>query len=547
MPRCMNPRNPVENGYDLASGDPLYYQLSAQRRRAKIIADTPDTRRARERTSRLPRVLFSIIVIQALIILVNIGRSKMLSHLLGPDGFGVVSTIDQIVVAVVQLGGLSLQFTALKFMATAHSQGLVSFQRAYDNFLGVMMVLSVSAAVVALLLMQQDPGLFGKDLEKYQTLIRIAILGAPAAMMNVFFIHALAAAQKPASSARLNLSFSLMAAAGSIAGVLASGMPGLYVTSVMATVSVTAGSFYFMRRALGLQPMHTEISAWTQLRQYPDLLTQSIQIYAAISAYSLTMLAIRYLVISRLGEVEAGWLQGSFGIALSLGAVIGPMSNLYLTPLVNREATAASKMSAANEFVRKAMLMVLLLSLPVVLFPQAFITILYTSRFHPLAVTLLFFIAWQCLAQIVNVYQQVLIGLQDVGYFSATTCTGYGLAAILSLWLVPHLGLKGAALALGAGAVLMGTAAAIRLRVRYSEGIPTDVMLLGVFCLTSLILPSQIPTSASEWSAIGIGIRAGYLVAVFTGVWFLIGEEDRALVTRLARGDFRGTPASPES
>ena len=66
--------------------------------------------------------LLSIGFIQVLIILVNIGRAKVLSMLLGPAGFGIVSTIDQVVLSSVQLGGFAIPFIALKFLSHAHSE-----------------------------------------------------------------------------------------------------------------------------------------------------------------------------------------------------------------------------------------------------------------------------------------------------------------------------------------------------------------------------------------------------------------------------------------
>ena len=490
-------------------------------------------------TPTLARVLLSIGAIQALIIVVNLGRSKILSWLLGPEGFGVTSTIDQIVVTVVQLGGLSLQFTALKFMATAHSQGQQQFQQAYDSFLRVLASLSLLATVVALGLLQQNPGLFGADLAPHQAYIRIAIVGVPAAMLNIFFMHTLAAAQQPFSGAMLNLCYGLMAASGAVVGVLLYGILGLYIASAITTICVTAGCLYYMRRVLGLRSAVRGAPILSQIRDNPDLAPHSVQLYLALATYSLTMLVIRYFVLSRLGEAEAGWLQASLGIALSLGAVMGPMNNLYLTPLVNRQIPAVSKVAAANDFARKAIMIVLLASLPIVLFPEFFTTLLYTSRFRPVAATLFAFVAWQCLAQIVSVYGQVLIGLQDVLYFSVTTCFGYALTAMLALVFVPGIGLGGAALALSASAIFMGITAAFRLRSKHAAGIPMNVLLLGGYCLVGVLLPAWIPVGIGEGSAGGLAVRAAYALAVLTGLWFLVGNDDRAFVTRAAGGLFR--------
>lgn len=92
----------------------------------------------------MSRVLFSIGVVQVLIVLVGIGRAKVLSVLLGPAGFGVVSTIDQVALTLVHLGTLSVPFTAMKFMSHSHSDGLKAFQRTYRSFLRILTLLVVT-------------------------------------------------------------------------------------------------------------------------------------------------------------------------------------------------------------------------------------------------------------------------------------------------------------------------------------------------------------------------------------------------------------------
>ena len=82
----------------------------------------------------MSRVLISIGAIQLLIMFVALVRAKVLSVLLGPSGFGVVSTIDQATLTAMQLAHLSLPFTALKFMSRRHSDGHDAFERTYASF-----------------------------------------------------------------------------------------------------------------------------------------------------------------------------------------------------------------------------------------------------------------------------------------------------------------------------------------------------------------------------------------------------------------------------
>src|SRR5437762_5634052 len=110
------------------------------------------------------RLLMSIGGIQILFMLVGVVRAKALSVLLGPSGFGVVSTVDQTVMSVVQLGGLSLPLAAMKYMARSHSESEKAFQESFAAFLSAMVVLSILATLVASALFVLRPGVFGEDL-----------------------------------------------------------------------------------------------------------------------------------------------------------------------------------------------------------------------------------------------------------------------------------------------------------------------------------------------------------------------------------------------
>ena len=96
----------------------------------------------------MSRVLISIGAIQLLIMFVALVRAKVLSVLLGPSGFGVVSTIDQATLTAMQLAHLSLPFTALKFMSRRHSDGHDAFERTYASFFRALLWVALLAVIV---------------------------------------------------------------------------------------------------------------------------------------------------------------------------------------------------------------------------------------------------------------------------------------------------------------------------------------------------------------------------------------------------------------
>src|SRR5688572_25787067 len=106
-------------------------------------------------------------MIQIGVVLVNLVRAKVLSLMLGPAGFGIFSTVDQVVVTVVNLASLSLSFTAMKFMARAHSDGHEQFRRAFAAFFRALSTLALGAVAVATMILVVRPDVFGGDLVPY--------------------------------------------------------------------------------------------------------------------------------------------------------------------------------------------------------------------------------------------------------------------------------------------------------------------------------------------------------------------------------------------
>jgi PST family polysaccharide transporter len=480
-------------------------------------------------------VLLSIGVIQVMLILVGMGRAKFLSVLLGPAGFGVVSTIDQVVLSMVHLAGLSLPFTAMKFMSRSHSESQARFKSSYASFLRAMLGLSFVALAIASLVLVWRPQTFGADLVPYREVLLVALVALPALLLNIYFVHALAAAQEASASAAVNLLVTLALAAAACIGVWVGGIRALYVATAAVGVVTTLATYLFVRHRAGVGFADSDAGILQELRRSPEVVSFSFMLYVALSAYSLAMLITRYVVFARLGEVEAGFLQALMGISLALGAVLGPMNTLYLTPLVNRTMPAEQKLRAAHDFQQKVALMLAVSVLPALLFPRLVLAVLYAPAFQTAATVLYFFIGWQVLYQLVNVYQQLLIGLDDVRFFAVTTAAGFALAAALSYVLVPALGLAGAALALTLGILWNGLAAAWRLRTRHGGAIPAGVWRLILFCLASIAGAGYVFSRLEEWSVEGLAIRIGYAAVFIAVTWGVLSADQRALVHGLVR------------
>ena len=95
------------------------------------------------------RTIFSIGLLQTGGIVITALRSKLFAVLLGPAGFGIVATIDQLVTSLAQLSNFSVPFTAMKFLSSSHSVGEDEFKKSYAAFLRLMLGLALVATVAS--------------------------------------------------------------------------------------------------------------------------------------------------------------------------------------------------------------------------------------------------------------------------------------------------------------------------------------------------------------------------------------------------------------
>jgi O-antigen/teichoic acid export membrane protein len=300
-------------------------------------------------------------------------------------------------------------------------------------------------------------------------------------------------------------------------------LPGIAAGETIATLA-------YLRRSIGLRLVGPSESLLQELKHSPEIVSYSAYIYVVVSAYSLTQLATRYFVFSRLGTVDAGLLQAILSVALTVGAVLAPMSGLYLTPLVNRQMPVRDKVRAASDFAGKILVLLLLASLPVILFPRLVLTILFSGKFAPAAEALFIFVLWQCLYQVVNVYQQLLIGLDDMVFVCVAVCLGCGSAVLLTPLLVHRFGLGGAALALTVGMTAYGAAAAIRLRRRFASGFPPGFLWRTGYVLAVVVLSGLILRGSTELAPIGITERVAFASVAVGVFWLLLSPDERGFV-----------------
>ena len=485
----------------------------------------------------MSRVLVSIGAIQVLIMFVALVRAKVLSVLLGPGDFGVVSTIDQASLTAMQLAHLSLPFTALKFLARRHGDGHAPFERTYASFFRALVGVGVVAVIVLEAMLWWRPAVFGAELVAYRRYFALAFLGVPSMMLNVMLINTLAAAQRGTAGAVVNLVLGCVAAAAAIAGVVLAGFDGLYVTTVVAGLVATASVVWFLRRSLRVSIAAPGARLRDELRASPEIVSYSLYVYVAVGAYLVAVLATRFFVFDALGPVAAGWLQALLSIALTVGAVMTPMSGLYLAPLLNRQMPVRAKLGLADDFAAKIAPLFLVGGVVVALFPALALTVLFSSKFVGAASVLFLFVVWQCLHHVVNVYLQLLIGLDDVRFYALVNCLAYACAAAAFRPLIETYGLGGAAIALSLASVVNAIGTAVRLATRFHVRVAPVVLLRGGASVAAIIGAGALFRGSPELSALGVTLRVAYLLTVSLLLWMTMSGAERAWLRswRIAR------------
>lgn len=492
----------------------------------------------------MSRVLVSIGAIQVLVMLVALIRAKVLASLLGPSGFGVVSTVDQTVVSLVQLGAFSLPFTAMKFMSRERDDA-EAFSREFATFFAAICGCGVLTVLAAAGLLRWIPEAFGAELPLLRPYLVLALVGVPAAMLHILFVHTLAAAQRGEASAWLNMLMQLALAASAILGVAVGGIRGVYLVTVSASIVGLALTLQYLVRRLGLALRVSPATVVAAFRSNPEIVRYSLLLYAAMAATSITMLATRYFVFGGLGAADAGLLQALLGIALTVGAVLNSMIVLHFAPQMNSRLPLSEKGAAANRFALRILLLLIGGGLAVSLFPETLLALLFSPAFVPGASVLFMFVIWQLIAQLANVYLQLLIGVDEVSTYAIATCVGYGVAIAVFPAFIGAFGLAGAALALSLALVVSTSIAAVRLRRYVGITIAPSVLIRLGYGLTAILGARVAFDGVAEVTPTGIMLRFAFAMGVAALLWFLVSGAERAVLVQQLRRLARRNPVPP--
>ena len=482
------------------------------------------------------KILTAIGVIQVGLILVNVIRAKVMAVLLGPQGLGVVSIVDQVVLLAGQIAAFSLPFAAVKFLSRARSRDARSFQNTYSSILAALFIVTSVGAGVALLITIFRPGLLGQELVGYRALLIPALLAIPAVKFHGFFGQVLAAAQLPRASALMVLFIGLVFTASSVVGIKLGGLGGFYWANLVAGCGIAGAVIWYLRSKLNLNVLTTGHSFRQELHENPGIISLTTLLYVSSFTMPISMLIARYAVLAHYSETEAGLLQAGMALAASLTVILNPMNGLYLTPLVNRDTTTAEKLNAGIEFQSKLTLITCLAAMLLVLFGSWAIWIQYSREFLGVGRILFLFVIGQYLAQLAGVYQALIIGLDDLKMYGVTLAVGQLSLGLVSWLLVPAYGLSGVALGaiISNGLVLILTYA--QLARRHQLKVPRTLVLSMSYGAVMLLVAGVVGNRFDPFSlVVNLGKCAFYAVFSLSLLLFLRPDESQKIVQMVCR------------
>lgn len=462
------------------------------------------------------RTLFSIGALQAGGIVVTAMRAKLFALLLGPAGFGIVATIDQLLVSMAQLSNLSVPFTALKFLSRSHSRSEAELRQSYRAFLRLMVTIALVATLIGVVLVQLLPDRMGAELAPDRTAVMVALLGLPALLLMMFFVNALAAMDKSTQSVKLSLMFNATLLVFGGIGCWLGGIRGIYLAALPGTAILIGATWLVLRARLKLRPGEHAGALREQLATHPQILQMAFFTYIAVASIGTTMLGARYAALHWLGAEGAGLFQACLAIALAIGGILGPASSLYLSPYVNRAIPLAEKIAAVDRFLPRLILLFSLGALPVVLFPQWVLWALFSDAFRSVASLLVWYVIWQYVGQVATVYHHLLIGLDDMRGFCAAVVLGNAVTMLACIVGTQRLGLLGLGLGLLLGAAVALSAAVVRLKSRHRSTVPLATLPVFVFAPSALALIAMLPLAPEA-------ATGGIVQRLVVGTMFLAG------------------------
>jgi O-antigen/teichoic acid export membrane protein len=478
------------------------------------------------------KTLVAIGIFQAVTVAVNIVRSKTLSVALGPEGLGLIGTIDQLLNALVQLCSLSLPAVALRLLPRVHGD-IGAFRRQYASFIKAVVLVSAGGIAVAAAMVQIRPDILGAELAPHRATIDVALLSVPVLALGLLLPNVLAASQRPTGAAALFFAVAAAAAVAAGIGLRLGSILHIYLVQFALTGVLIAVTLAYFKQHLGLPFYDPHGGLRAALKANPDIGASAGAVYVSVLGSSVALLAVRSATLSSLGAEPVGFLQATLSMVLAVGGVLAAMNGRYLGPVLNRRGQTTNRAVVVELFRKRQLMLLTVMAIPLVLFAEVVVALLFSREFTPAAAWLPAFLVWQLLVLQGGIQQQLLFALDELQPLMLIAIAGHGLATLLCFVLIPRYGLSGAAAAMLSGTVLMNVLGAQRLQRRHGIHPNRTSLLLIAYVVTALLGAPYVLRAFGDAS--GIAVRLLLCAVLIAGLWLFLGADDKAGLKALAR------------
>ena len=227
----------------------------------------------------------------------------------------------------------------------------------------------------------------------------------------------------------------------------------------------------------------------------------------------------------------AGLLHALFAIAIAIDMLLTPVNGFFLTPRLNRNISNLEKISLTIDFQKIQILIMTVIVLPFVIFPELTIFILFSNEFITVAPYLFVFVLAQFIGQMGSVYQSLMIGFDNTKMFSLITCSCWVLFSALSWLLVPQWGYWGIAFGFFISRFLMFYLSISFLKAHYPINIPFRNVLLTLYCTGLIATTGYFASDFTDFEWTNFIVKAIlYLLSVAGLILFLSTTEKQSLL-----------------
>jgi enterobacterial common antigen flippase len=433
----------------------------------------------------------------------QLARSKAVAVMLGPNGVGAISLIDQSAGLVAQICTFSLPFAAVKFLSAAHGQGQHRFASLYAALLRAVLIVSLVGTAFGIALLIWWPVMLGEELARYAGIGVLALLAIPATNLVSLLTSTMAAARRAHASAAYGAYNAAILSMLCTGGVLLAGLRGYYLGNLLALAALALGGLWYLSKREGLAIFAQGVSLWHEMRRSPGVIHFAVSLYVVSFSMPAAYLIARYAILNSQGLEGAGLLQSAMALSIALTLVMRQSNMLFLTPAMNRVGKAEEKLSEAVEYLRAFSLVIALVAVPLVLFPDWWLPLLYSRRFLDAAPYVYLFVLAQTLKLLAGIVLAVLVGLDHIITQVWVTLCGLASLAAIAWILAPLCGIAGVGVATLFDGLLVFALATWRLwaLTRFSilpamGWLPAGVVLLIGSCgVLAVRFPSNTPGS----------------------------------------------------